>query len=788
MGCGSSKATQVTPNDAPVPKPVAAPTATKLISAVALASSWAQHSTEPFREQEHGALGGPARFVFRRGVTIELELTLDGGVTGGAGISVALRFETAASPVAQPIEMDPHAAHTNTGATHHKHRPSWAIDPMLRRRVAAAPADPEGADATATEQQRERGRYTERVTIQLPATAMVGEYIIRVAYTTEFETSYDSVPAVVLFNPWCKRDDCYVPDPTHRAEYVGNEEGIIFWGSPHRVGPMIWGFGQFDPELLECALFLLRQAARGSEAAEICGDVVMLSRKLSGLVNANDRDNGVLVGKWSGDYDDGVRPTAWSSSIAVVDAYMKPTRGAAPTEPKSVKYGQCFVFAGVLTSLLRCLGVGCRPVSCFSSAHDGDDNGRIEKYFDSKGGASTTKASESIWNYHVWVEAWFARGDLPAGYGGWQAVDGTPQERSDGVFQCGPASITALKKADTAHGYDVPFVLGEVNADIYYYLERPDGDGFQLSSIDETQVAPFVLTKTIGPIDFEVVHRATPAAQIPGGVPCSENVVGHYKYPERTAAERATILAAQPPSHRPHLVDFVFSASHDDSRWSRPPVGSTFSTIFTADAAAAPAAGATAAAGMTVHGRIEVHALSSTGKAMALVRAVDFAGETLPLRHELEISPEMYKPHLQDSDFVFEIRAFAEIDGPDPKTNQVFMRIEKIMLEAPTVEVAVASPGKIVVDGEGARLNLVFENPLDEALSNAVFHVDGVGLLPAQTIAIGTVMPKHRVVKELGFSPHRVGHHTMVAQFESDQIGGNIFGSAPVTVEPAVQS
>ena len=59
-----------------------------------------------------------------------------------------------------------------------------------------------------------------------------------------------------------------------------------------------------------------------------------------------------------------------------------------------------------------------------------------------------------------------------------------------------------------------------------------------------------MLTKTIGPIDFEVVHRATPAAQIPGGVPCSENVVGHYKYPERTAAERATILAAQPPSHR----------------------------------------------------------------------------------------------------------------------------------------------------------------------------------------------------------------------------------------------
>ena len=53
------------------------------------------------------------------------------------------------------------------------------------------------------------------------------------------------------------------------------------------------------------------------------------------------------------------------------------------------------------------------------------------------------------------------------------------------------------------------------------------------------------------------------------------------------------------------------------------------------------------------------------------VRGVDFAGETLPLRHELVITPGMYKPHLQDSDFVFELRAFAEIDGPDDKTNQV---------------------------------------------------------------------------------------------------------------------
>lgn len=35
-------------------------------------------------------------------------------------------------------------------------------------------------------------------------------------------------------------------------------------------------------------------------------------------------------------------------------------------------------------------------------------------------------------NYHCWNEAWMKRPDLPVGFGGWQAVDSTPQENSDG--------------------------------------------------------------------------------------------------------------------------------------------------------------------------------------------------------------------------------------------------------------------------------------------------------------------------------------------------------------------
>ena len=49
-------------------------------------------------------------------------------------------------------------------------------------------------------------------------------------------------------------------------------------------------------------------------------------------------------------------------------------------------------------------------------------------------------------NFHVWNDVWTAREDLPAGFGGWQALDATPQELSDRKFQCGPMSVNAIKE------------------------------------------------------------------------------------------------------------------------------------------------------------------------------------------------------------------------------------------------------------------------------------------------------------------------------------------------------
>jgi transglutaminase 1 len=57
-------------------------------------------------------------------------------------------------------------------------------------------------------------------------------------------------------------------------------------------------------------------------------------------------------------------------------------------------------------------------------------------------------------------------------YDGWQVVDATPQESSDGLYRCGPTSVEAVKQGEVNKPFDGKFVYAEVNADEVYWLHR----------------------------------------------------------------------------------------------------------------------------------------------------------------------------------------------------------------------------------------------------------------------------------------------------------------------------
>lgn len=70
---------------------------------------------------------------------------------------------------------------------------------------------------------------------------------------------------------------------------------------------------------------------------------------MSQQINANNDDDGLMVGRYDGEYKDGVTPHAWTGSVAILERYLMD--GGRPVE-----YGQCWVFSGLVVTICRALG------------------------------------------------------------------------------------------------------------------------------------------------------------------------------------------------------------------------------------------------------------------------------------------------------------------------------------------------------------------------------------------------------------------------------------------------
>ena len=191
---------------------------------------------------------------------------------------------------------------------------------------------------------------------------------------------------VVLFNAWARQDGVFLEDEEWRQEYVLESNGRVYAGD--RYG-MAWNLALYRPDSLRATLFLLESYAKLT--FEEKRNPILVAREMSALVNVQD-DNGVLVGRWDGDYSDGYSPVFWKGSGKILELFYR-----SSGEP--VKYGQCWVFSGVLLSVLRILGIPSRSVTNFNSAHDTNRNRTIDEYYDENGDkvAYLTRGSDSIW-------------------------------------------------------------------------------------------------------------------------------------------------------------------------------------------------------------------------------------------------------------------------------------------------------------------------------------------------------------------------------------------------------
>lgn len=123
----------------------------------------------------------------------------------------------------------------------------------------------------------------------------------------------------------------------------------------------------------------------------------------------------------------------------------------------------------------------------------------ITIYVDEKGKYIGDDDDDGIWNFHVWTEVWMKRPDLLNG-DGWQIVDGTPQVKSRGKYQCGPASQLHVK-GNRGGNHDVDFVYAEVSAPVRYVEKNQSGE-LQLRRISYDVLGRGLITKKYKSSDF----------------------------------------------------------------------------------------------------------------------------------------------------------------------------------------------------------------------------------------------------------------------------------------------
>lgn len=214
------------------------------------------------------------------------------------------------------------------------------------------------------------------------------------------------------------------------------------------------------------------------EIPEEMKNPMYVSRYLAASLSSHNRHDGLIVGQWKS-YENGHSPSKWTRTSEVLFEYMK---------NGPVRYGQCWTFAEVLTSMLRFLGISARTVYATNSHIDMTFKSVIDLSMDfgtNKGHSHPLCLSpefltdffrqtlvkdnsepmihtteDSVWNIHYWVELYQS---------GWYVCDPSPVVPSKvepvmfNNYVMGPCRVDHITRS-IEEGWDFDFLYAIINS------------------------------------------------------------------------------------------------------------------------------------------------------------------------------------------------------------------------------------------------------------------------------------------------------------------------------------
>ncbi|XP_015678362.1 protein-glutamine gamma-glutamyltransferase 4 [Protobothrops mucrosquamatus] len=573
------------------------------------------------------------------------------------------------------------------------------------------------------------------IAVTSPADAIIGKYLLKVDTGSNIYSPTQNF-IYVLFNPWCQADYVFMPDDDERTEYILNDTGYIYVGSVANIHGRPWNFGQFEDDILDCCMYLLDKSQLKPSAKK---DPVIISRVMSALVNCDD-DCGILLANWSGRYIGGTAPLAWTGSVPILQQYYK--------TQTSVLYGQCWVFSGVVTTVMRCLGIPCRSISNFASAHDTEENLKVDIYLDEKGRKIDSLTNDSVWNFHVWNEVWMKRIDLPSGFDGWQAIDATPQQRSEGIFQCGPSPVKAIRNGEVYLPYDSKFVFAAVNADKIFWCVKNEKNTKDCVKLWEENKA----------IGKKISTKAV-------GKNIREDITTQYKFLEDTHEERKAVETAYSylsklPSHEsisnPLKTNLKLGVEKKYTLWPGQPVDLN---LIVENESVGSWSGCLFASCQLESYTGKVYADLSTIKQM-----VQTEGKPV-IQIPWKISADTYMQTVMstEDELLIKVNVIAEIQETNEKiTKQIILNFEH-----PPLKIEMADTAKVNQDFTCA---FIFKNTLSIPLENCKLYVEGLGIFIMEVFDQGDIQPGKIFKSKIVCAPKKSGLKKIVAKLNSTQL------------------
>ena len=326
-------------------------------------------------------------------------------------------------------------------------------------------------------------------TLHIPTYGYLGKY--KLLLNQEQIIHYPII--AIIANPFHKDTQESIINKIDKKDiqtYLINDKGYFYMGSEYRPVKFYWNFGQYHPYTILSSLYFINQMPLKYRKF-----ISLVARKITSQGNSNN-PSGILVGKWEGGYAGGTHPSAWSSSISILNQYYP--------YKSQVNYAQCWVYAGLLTSLLRTIGLAARPITNYQSAHLSPPFSKpIKKYYvqNFNGYLRLERTiglqSSQLWNFHCWNEVYY--NDK------FHVVDSTPQEVSDdgggnNLWVVGPSSKQSILNRKFKDRFDTDFVISEVAAETEVYIRSPRSFNYRLYGKRNTDVGKLVLAEGKGDI------------------------------------------------------------------------------------------------------------------------------------------------------------------------------------------------------------------------------------------------------------------------------------------------